>query len=97
LFRSFEKIKKRILAHDEKLFEGIPGIGRKKAMTIILELSGKIKDISQKGKNKETDEAEEVLVGLGFSRQQVKETLKKIPEDIKETEERIKKALSILG
>lgn len=92
-----EKIRERILAHDEKLFEGIPGIGRKKAMTIILELSGKIKDISQKGKNKETDEAEEALVSLGFSRQQVREILKKIPEDIKETEERIKKALSILG
>lgn len=92
-----EKIKERILAQDEKLFEDIPGIGRKKAMTIILELSGKIKDISQREKNGELDEAEEALIGLGFPRQQVKEVLKKIPKDIKETEDKIKEALKILG
>ena len=40
---SLDKIKDRILRQDEKIFEGIPGIGSKKAMTIILELTGKIK------------------------------------------------------
>ena len=88
-----EKIKDRVLNHDEDIFEGIPGIGKKKAMTIILELSGKIKDLS---KNRKVDEAEEAIVNLGFTRQQAKEALKGIPLDLN-SEERIKRGLSVLG
>jgi Holliday junction DNA helicase RuvA len=44
---SLDKIKERILKQDEKIFEGIPGIGSKKAMTIILELTGKIKMLNR--------------------------------------------------
>ena len=91
-----EKIKQRILDQDEKLFEGISGIGRKKAMTIILELSGKIKNLYQNNQVY-VDEAEDALVSLGFSRQKAKESLKKIPENIKITEEKVKQALKILG
>ncbi len=91
-----EKIKERILAQDEKIFEKIPGIGKKKAMTIILELSGKIKEVS-KEKTKEPDETEEALINLGFSRQRVKEVLRKVPQEIKDAQERIKEALKILG
>ena len=92
-----EKIKERILSRDEKLFEEISGIGRKKAMTIILELTGKIKDISPKKKDSEIDEAEEGLIGLGFSREKAKAALTKVSKDIKNTEQKIKEALKILG
>jgi len=93
-----KKIKERILANDEKLFEGISGIGRKKAMAIILELSGKIKDISQgKNKKEENNEALNALVNLGFSKQEAQKALKKISGKIKETEEKIKQALKILA
>lgn len=94
---SLEEIKKRILSQDEKLFEGIPGIGRKKAAAIILELSGKIKDIFKEKKITEVDEAEQALITLGFSRQKSKEALSKISKDIKNTEQKIKEALKILG
>src|ERR1035437_7401545 len=57
---SLEKIKDRILKQDEKIFEGIPGIGSKKAMTIILGLTGKIKVLGQK-KSGSADEAESAL------------------------------------
>src|SRR3989338_11164559 len=64
-----EKIKDRILAQDEKIFAGIPGIGAKKAQTIILELTGKIK-LLEGGKGKgAADPAEDALVQLGFSHQ----------------------------
>ena len=92
-----EKIKERILAQDEKIFEGISGIGRKKAMTIILELSGKIRDISKNKKTVKVDEAEEGLIGLGFSREKAKDALSKISKDIKDSEQRIKEALKVLG
>ncbi|MFH1656725.1 MAG: Holliday junction branch migration protein RuvA [Candidatus Nealsonbacteria bacterium] len=94
---SLEKIRQRIEAHDEKLFDGIPGIGKKRAMAIILELSGKIKDLSKKTENSEKDEAETALVNLGFSDRQVKQALKDVPISIKETEKRVEQALKILG
>lgn len=89
---SLEQIKERVLAKDERIFDSIPGIGKKKAMTIILELTGKIKEIGKKP----SDEAEDALVGLGFSRQKAKASLEKIPNNLS-SEERIKQALKTLG
>ena len=86
-----ENLKKKILAKDEKIFEDIPGIGRKKAMMIILELTGKIGEV-----NKNIDEAQDALVNLGFNRQEAKIALEKIERNIP-PEEKIKKALKILG
>jgi len=92
---SLEKIKDKILAQDEKIFEGIPGIGSKKAMTIILELTGKIKMLGNKKDS--ADEGESALMQLGFSKTQAKEALSGVPANIKNTEERIKLALKNLG
>lgn len=93
---SLEKIKKSILAQDEKIFAGIPGIGSKKASTIILELTGKIKMLDGQ-KKASADPAEDALVQLGFLRSQAKEALKNIPPAIKDAEEKIKMALKNLG
>lgn len=89
-----DKIKDKILKQDENVFAGIPGIGSKKAMTIILELTGKIKTLGQKSTS--ADEAENALMALGFSKQQAKDALTGIPSS-KPTEERIKLALKNLG
>lgn len=94
---SLEEIKSKILSKDQDIFQGIPGIGKKKAMAIILELTGKIKEISRKPKpDNPADETEEALVGLGFSRQKVKEALKNISQD-KTSEQKIQEALKLLG
>ncbi len=92
---SLEKIKDRILQQDEKIFEGIPGIGSKKAMTIILELTGKIKMLGNKKDS--ADEAEAALTQLGFSKSAAKDALSRVPSAIKNSEERIKLALKNLG
>jgi Holliday junction DNA helicase RuvA len=92
---SLDKIKDRILMQDEKIFEGVPGIGSKKAMTIILELTGKIKMLGQKKDS--SDESESALMGLGFSKQQAKDALSRISASVKNPEERIKLALKNLG
>ena len=83
------------MKQDEKVFEGIPGIGSKKAMTIILELTGKIKMLGQKKSS--ADEAEGALMQLGFSKQQAKDALSRVSSSIKNSEERIKLALKTLG
>ena len=92
---SLDKIKDRILKQDEKIFEGIPGIGSKKAMTIILELTGKIKMLGDKKGS--VDESESALMQLGFSKQQAREALSHVPDKIKDSEEKIKQALKYLG
>lgn len=94
---SIDKIKERILRNDDKLFEGISGIGKKKAMTIILELTGKIRAFSKEEKSEQASETENVLVALGFSKSQAKEIVKKIPKEISSDEEKIKYALKLMG
>jgi Holliday junction DNA helicase RuvA len=94
---SLDKIKDKILAQDEKIFAGIPGIGAKKAMTIILELTGKINTQMKSGAGKPSaDEAENALTQLGFTKQQAKEALSGVPSNVKSSEERIKLALKNL-
>jgi Holliday junction DNA helicase RuvA len=90
-----DKIKDKILAQDEKIFAGIPGIGAKRASSIILELTGKIKSLAG-GKKDSADEAENALTQLGFSKQQAREALSRVPENVKSSEERIKLALKSL-
>lgn len=91
-----DRIKDRILSHDEKLFSSIPGIGQKKAMTIILELTGKITSLS-KDKKSTGDDVEDTLVGLGIPRQKAKEAILKLPKEMKNPEDRVKEALKLLG
>ncbi|MBU2539695.1 Holliday junction branch migration protein RuvA [Patescibacteria group bacterium] len=90
-----EKLKDKIMHQDETIFQSIPGIGQKRAMTIILELTGKIKNIS-KQKVSSGDEVEDALVGLGFPKQKVKEILLQIPKSLGGTEERVKEGLKLL-
>ena len=95
---SLEKIKKEILSGNEEVLKGIPGIGKKKARAIMLELAGRIKELTKKETNEKiSEETIEALVKLGFSRQKAKEALSKIPKEIKSIEERVKEALKILG
>ena len=94
-----EKIREEIEKGNEKIFENIPGIGGKKARKIILELSGKLKAPAPTSQKEilSKDEAFLALINLGFSQNQIREALLKIPKEIKDTETKIKKALEILG
>lgn len=91
-----EKIKEAIEKGDERILQEISKIGKKKAQMIILELSRRIKKIKPKKVLKD-DEAFQALRNLGFSSQRIRWVLSKIPKGIKNTEEKIKEALRILG
>ncbi len=73
----------------------IKGIGSKKMQKILLELTGKISETSKK--EPPPEEIINALISLGFSPKNAKEALAKIPEEIKNPEERVKEALKILG
>ena len=77
----------------------VKGLGQKRLQKILLELTGKIQEISKQkgGKSAVQDDALEALVTLGFTRQEAKEVLAGLPPDAKETEARVKEALKILG
>jgi Holliday junction DNA helicase RuvA len=94
-----EKIKKEIEKGNEKIFEGIPGIGKKKAKKIILELSGKLKLLSPPLKKEDTKEDEVLLalINLGFKKEEAKKALSQVPKEVKDVKNRVKEALKILG
>ncbi len=98
---SLEKIKALMDKGNLNFLDGISGIGEKRAQKIILELTGKIKSLSNLSKKEkdllEGDEVYLVLIKLGFSKEQAKKAILELPKDIKETQIRIKKALQILG
>ncbi len=97
-FGSLEKLKKAI--ESGKPLTGVKGIGKKRFQRIILELTGKIKEIEKsksKEKTEEKDEALEALKSLGFSQEEAKTALLRVPFETKDTESKIKVALRALG
>ncbi len=76
------------------------GIGRKTAERIILELHSKIKLPKAKVLAEKIDidrEIEEVLVGLGYARNEVKRVVEAVPAEAKTLEERLRAALRTLS
>ncbi len=95
---TLEQVKKGIKNKDKKIIDQILNIGKKKSQKIILEISGKFREDFLKEKNKPLldDKVLQGLMRLGFSRSQARQALDKVPEDIKDTEQRIKQALKFL-
>jgi len=95
-----ENIMAAIIENRPDLLTRASGIGQKTAERIILELKSKIKLKTAKTLTQKLDldtEVEEALVGLGYSRRQVRDILTKIPADIKKIEDRLKEALRFLN
>lgn len=74
----------------------IKGIGQKKMQKILLELTGKIKEIKSSEGKKVDGEALAALVALGFSKQKATEALMKISPEIKESGKKVKEALKVI-
>lgn len=95
-FGSLERLKHTI--EEGKI--AIKGIGRKKLQKIMLELTGKIRELQKAPADKgdrEEDEALEALVALGFSRARARSALNRVANNVVDTRRRIKEALNILS
>lgn len=89
-----EKLEKAISDGDLGILGTIPGVGKKTAQKIILELKGKlVTGKSAPGDNEIVD----ALVRLGYSKNEAQEAVGKIGEDIEGAENKIKVALKNLG
>lgn len=99
-----EDLASAIHAKDESAIAAIPGIGKKSAQRLILELSGKLEITKALRTNIEASWRSEVLdalVGLGFNRRQSENALNQMAQDLTPKElsdlspsERLKLALS---
>ena len=98
---SFTKVDQLINAVKENnvnYFNQIPGLGRKTALKVILELSSKIKsdfEISNLYFSEEDKTVIDALNALGFKPSQTKKVLGKIPKNLS-VEEKIKEALKMI-
>jgi len=87
------KIKLAIMNEDEAFICKIPGIGKKTAKRVIMELKDKIQIEALEDREykpiqaEKHEEALEALIRLGYQQHQVKKLLNNLPEEIVQTEE----------
>lgn len=76
----------------------VSGIGQKSAEKIVLELRDKLgKVATDEAAFAAEEDALEALKALGYSLREAREALKKVPDNVTDTTERIKEALKILS
>lgn len=90
---SVDRVRERIMAGDVAFLSAVPGIGKKTAQKIILELKGIIAE-EPTGAALDAD-AVQALVGLGYQRRRVEEVLAGV--EGKTTEARVRGALRLLS
>jgi len=95
------EIKKAILRDDPSLLRKVSGIGNKTAERIVVELKNKLEDMpigEEKINLSATDSgAFEALQTLGYSNQEIREALRKIPTEMEDENKIIKQALKMLA
>lgn len=93
---SLQELQDHIAKGDPKTLQGYPGIGKKTAERLILEL----KHIFSPSEKKSTTTHQhdvDALTSLGYSRSVARSALAKVAKSITGTEERVQAALKILG
>lgn len=90
---SADHVKKAIMSGDLVTLTSVPGVGKKTAQKIILELKGQL--VEADGTTPIDSDVLDALVGLGYSTQQAKEALKHVKAI--DPGERIKEALKLLA
>jgi len=90
-----------VIKDDKRYLVKISGLGPKTAQRLIVELKDKfsrvqIAKLPKVDLDQESD-AIDALVSLGYTQQQAKEALKKLPKKVKGLEKRVKEALKILS
>lgn len=96
IFGTPEKLKEALEKGDN--IPETKGLGAKKLQKILLELTGKIEEVNKKDKTSgKKDEVFEALLSLGFGKKEIIDALLQLPIEMKQSEQRIKEALKILG
>lgn len=92
---SADSLKRAIMAGDLATLTSIPGVGRKIAQKIVLELKGQIVEEGEMtGPDREVIDA---LVSLGYSASQARQALKGVSRDVTDVSDRVREALRRLS
>jgi Holliday junction DNA helicase RuvA len=92
------ELERAILREDHTLLSQFPGVGKRLAERLIVELRDKITSIS--APELETPVQEDVysaLVSLGYSRQEARQALAAVPAHLTDPSSKLKEALRVLG
>ncbi len=92
---SAETVQRAVMSGDLEALTSLPGVGKKTAQKIILELKGQLVE-SEQIPSVDRDVAD-ALQGMGYSSIQVRDVLKELPADLKDPSERIRAALKLLA
>lgn len=92
---SADTVRRAIMAGDLETLTSVPGVGKKTAQKIILELKGQL--VEAESEDSGEREVVDALVSLGYSASQARDALKSIPADVADTSERIREALRRLS
>ncbi|HLM84000.1 MAG TPA: Holliday junction branch migration protein RuvA [Candidatus Bathyarchaeia archaeon] len=92
-------IRTAIITGDSSILTRVSGVGKKTAERVILELSNKIAELPGEDQRiaRADSESIEALTSLGYSASQARESLKSVPESVKDVSERVRAALKSLG
>ena len=94
-YTNSDQVISAIATDDINFFQGVPGIGKKVAGKIILELKAKLTKIqgdgilAKMGREAEEDVVE-ALVSLGYKKQEAQKVISKLPKDIEKSEEKVR-------
>lgn len=93
------KIRESISKGDPTTLASVSGVGRKTAEKAVVELKGKLGNISAGSQifSVEGEETLDALLTLGFSRAEAAEAIAKLPEELTGTDEKIKAALKLVN
>ena len=86
-------LERAIEADDVGFFSSVPGIGKKSAAKIIVELKGKLAPAESTG----ASELREALTGLGYAPRDIDPLIRSVPSTITETTEQIRWILGQLS
>lgn len=86
-------IRNGIANKDVEVFTQVPGVGRKTAERLIIDLKEKIGETESSGMSSGHSDVIAVLMALGYSRTEAREALSAVPAGIDDAEERIRHAL----
>lgn len=99
--RGTTSIQKAVAASDVDFFTTIPRLGKKNAQKIIIELKSKLGVGGQLNLAEETigetKEILEALISMGFNRREALEAVKKLGDENKTLEQKIRQALRLLA
>lgn len=95
---SLDELREAIVQADSTLLTKVSGVGRKTSERIVLELQEKVKlGILPAGTLKEDAEVLDALVSLGYSRNEARHAVRRIPKTVKGVSDRVREALKRVG